>query len=78
MVILDADQAGRDGKSKLLKELYAGHNSNIIMLDAAVGRPSEEIEIEDIIGEDIVLEGISRDFGNSVRTKRSEPQGPTE
>ncbi len=30
------------------------------MLDEAVGRPGDEIEIEDIIEEEIVIEGVSR------------------
>ena len=62
-VVLDTDQAGRDRKNALLKELYAGYDSSIVMLDEAVGRPGDEIEIEDIIGEEIVVEGVSRILG---------------
>ena len=46
-----------------MKELYAGYDSSIVMLDEAVGRPGDEIEIEDIIGEEIVVEGVSRILG---------------
>ena len=63
LVILDADQAGRDRRGSLLRELYAGHDSRIILLDEAVGRTGEELEIEDIIGEEIVSEGVSRILG---------------
>ena len=62
-VVLDTDPAGRDRKNALLKELYAGYDSSIVMLDEAVGRPGDEIEIEDIIGEEIVVEGVSRILG---------------
>ena len=63
VVVLDTDQAGRDRGKSLLKELYAGHDSSIIMLDEAIGRPGEEIEIEDIIGEDILVDGVSNLLG---------------
>ena len=63
LIILDADQAGRDRRGSLLRELYAGHDSRIILLDEAVGRTGEELEIEDIIGEEIVSEGVSRILG---------------
>ena len=46
-----------------MKELYAGYDSSIIMLDEVIGRPGDEIEIEDIIGEEIVIEGVSRILG---------------
>ena len=63
VVILDTDQAGRDRGNSLMKELYAGYDSNIIMLDDATGRPGDEIEIEDIIGEEIIVQGVSRVLG---------------
>ena len=63
VVVLDTDQAGRNRKNSLMKELYAGYDSSIIMLDEVIGRPGDEIEIEDIIGEEIVIEGVSRILG---------------
>ena len=59
VVILDTDQAGRDRKNSLLRELYAGYDSSIVMLDDAIGRNGEEIEIEDIIGEEILVNAVS-------------------
>ena len=63
VVVLDTDQAGRQYRSNLLKELYAGHASGIVMLGDAIGRPSVHTEIEDVIGEAIVLEGVSLILG---------------
>ena len=63
VVVLDTDQAGRNRKNSLMKELYAGYDSSIIMLDEVIGRPGDEIEIEDIIGEEIVIAGVSRILG---------------
>ena len=63
VVVLDTDKAGRDRQTSLLKELYAGHDSSIVMLDGAIGRSGEEIEIEDIIGEEILVEGVSSLLG---------------
>ena len=66
VVTLDTDQAGRNRKNSLLKELYAGHDSSIVMLDEAIDRTGEEIEIEDIIGEEILVDGISGLFGTHL------------
>lgn len=63
VVILDTDQAGRDRKNSLLRELYAGHDSSIVMLDDAIGRTGAEIEIEDIIGEEIIVNEVSNLLG---------------
>ena len=64
VVILDTDQAGRDRKNSLLRELYAGHDSSIVMLDDAIGQTGKEIEIEDIIGEEILVKGVSNLLGS--------------
>ena len=66
VVILDTDQAGRDRKNSLLRELYAGHDSSIVMLDDAIGRTGEKIEIEDIIGEEILANEVSNIMGTSL------------
>lgn len=55
IILLDADEAGRVRRDALLKELYTGQNSHIVMLDDALGDPGAEVEIEDIIGEAIIL-----------------------
>ena len=60
IIVLDADQAGRERRNSLLKELYAGVGGSVIMLDESIGRPGEEIEMEDVIGEAIILEGLSK------------------
>ena len=66
VVILDTDQAGRERKNSLLRELYAGHDSSIVMLDDAIGRTGEEIEIEDIIGEEILVNQVSNLLGTPL------------
>ena len=65
VVILDTDQAGRSRRNSLLKELYTGHDSSIIMLDEAIGRSGDEIEVEDIVGEELVIQGLSKILGTS-------------
>src|SRR5258707_13743914 len=59
LVLLDGDEAGRVRRDALIKELYAEHLSAILMLDEAVGRGGTEIEVEDILGEIIVLPAVS-------------------
>ena len=52
MVLLDAGRAQREA---LGWKLCAGHDSGIVMLDDALNRPGEEVEIEDVPGEALIL-----------------------
>jgi energy-coupling factor transporter ATP-binding protein EcfA2 len=65
IVLLDGDEAGRVRRDALLKELYSSHGSAILMLDEALGRDGEHLEIEDIFGEEIILAAV-----NSVVNKK--------
>jgi len=55
LILLDSDEAGRVRRDALLKELYLGKDSNIVMLDEALQQPGATVEIEDILGEDVIL-----------------------
>jgi predicted ATP-dependent endonuclease of OLD family len=59
LVLLDGDEAGRARCLALIKELYVEHLPAILMLDEAIGRAGAEIEVEDILGEAIVLPAVS-------------------
>lgn len=63
LVLLDGDDAGRVRQTALLNELYASHGSAIVMLDDALGKPGEDVEVEDIIGEKILLHGVKSALG---------------
>lgn len=58
VVLPDGDDAGRARRDALVMELYAGHDSGIVMLDAVLNRPGQEVEIEDVLGETLLLEGL--------------------
>ena len=62
MVLLDDDEAGRARAGALVKELYRGHESVVLMISAAVPGCSE---IEDVVGEDAILAGLT-DLGVAV------------
>jgi hypothetical protein len=66
LVLLDGDAAGRVRRTALMKELYAGHETGIIMLDEVLGRPGDEVEIEDIIGEAIILPAVNAIIGKRL------------
>jgi hypothetical protein len=66
VVLLDGDDAGRARRDALIKELYTGHDSGIIMLDDALGRSGDAVEIEDILGEGIVPTALSKLIGKSL------------
>lgn len=58
VVLLDGDDAGRVRRDALLKELYLAHGSAILMLDEALGRSGDEVEIEDILGESMIMDAV--------------------
>jgi predicted ATPase len=66
LVLLDGDDAGRVRRDALMKEMYVGHESGIVMLDEALGRSGEEVEVEDILGEAIVLPAVKAVIGKSL------------
>ena len=53
VVLLDGDDAGRARRDALTKELYAGHEKAVLMLNDVL--KCEECETEDIIGEAAIL-----------------------
>jgi predicted ATPase len=59
LILLDADEAGRVRRDALLKELYLGQDSHIVMLDDALAQPGSTVEIEDIFGEAIILPALN-------------------
>ena len=62
LVLLDGDDAGRVRRDALMKELYVGHDSNVLMLDEVLNRAGQEVEIEDILGEEVLLAGFNAVF----------------
>ena len=66
LVLLDGDDAGRARQNSLLNDLYTAHSSGIVMLDDFVGRSGQEVEIEDLLGEDIILEGVEAILGRPL------------
>ena len=66
-VLLDGDEAGRARRNALMKELYADHNSGILMLDDVLKRPGQEVEIEDILGEALIMPGLKAVLGKALQ-----------
>ena len=69
LVLLDGDDAGRVRQNALLKELYSGYESNVLMLDQVLNCKGQKVEIEDILGEEVILEGFNLAFGNDAPLK---------
>lgn len=67
LVLLDGDDAGRVRRDALMKELYAGHDSAVLMLDEVLGRAGEEVEVEDVIGEEILLPAVKAVAGKAIK-----------
>ena len=67
LVLLDGDEAGRARRNALMKELYADHNSGILMLDDVLNQPGKEVEIEDILGEAFIILGLEAVLGKALQ-----------
>ncbi len=70
VVLLDGDDAGRARHDALMKELYAGHETAVLMLSDVLGR--EECEIEDIIGEATILPVVGELVEKKVALNQSD------
>lgn len=67
LVLLDGDEAGQARRNALMKELYANHNSGILMLDDVLNRSGQEVEIEDILGESLIIPGLEAVLGKALQ-----------
>lgn len=65
VVILDADDAGRVRKDALMKQLYQGHENAILMLGDIL--ELSECEVEDLLGEAVVLPALSEALGKEIK-----------
>ena len=72
IVLLDGDDAGRARKDALIKELYVGHNASIVMLDDVLNRPAQEVEIEDILGEELIISGLQAVINTVLQLNQGE------
>jgi len=67
LVFLDGDQAARARRDALIKELYAENRTAILMLDDALGQTGAHVEIEDILGENILLPAVNSVLGKELK-----------
>ena len=72
VVLLDGDDAGRARRDALIKELYVDHNSGIVMLDDVLRRSGQEVEIEDILGEALVIPGLKAVLGKALQLDQAD------
>ena len=63
LVLLDGDEAGRTRADALQKELYAGHEGAVLMLDSIFAAGSE---IEDVIGHELILSSLADVLGRTI------------
>lgn len=70
LVLLDGDDAGRARRDALMKELFAGKERGVLMLSDVLGLP--ECEIEDILGEAVLLPEVSELVGKRIQMNSSD------
>jgi len=75
VILLDADDAGRVRKDALLKSLYSGHENAILMLGDILGM--KDSEIEDLLGEDVVMPAVSKMLGIDISLTDADRKKPT-
>lgn len=72
IVLLDGDDAGRVRRDALMKELYSGHETAVLMLDSTLKLGGEEVEIEDLLGEDILMPAVTSLVGKSLKLNNTD------
>jgi hypothetical protein len=77
LILLDADDAGTVRRNALLKELYLGHDSHIVMLDEVLGRPGLTTAVEDILGETIVLPAVNASLPKALALNADDRKTPS-
>ncbi len=74
VILLDTDDAANTRQQSLLKELHAGKQTGFILLGEVLGLP--ECDIENIVGENLILPAVSRVAGKQISITSAEA-GPT-
>ena len=64
LVLLDGDDAGRANRNALMKELYSGIEQGVLMLPVVLHK--DDCEIEDLIGETVLLPTLSQILGAEI------------
>ena len=64
LVLLDGDEAGRARGNALMKELYFGNEQAVLMLPVVLHK--DDCEIEDLIGETVILPALSQMLGVEI------------
>ncbi len=72
LIVLDGDEAGRIRKDALMRELYVNHESSILMLDEVLNKVGQEVEIEDIIGEETIVEALEVVLGGAIKLESAD------
>lgn len=65
VVLLDGDHAGRVRRDALMKELYSEHENAVLMLSDVLN--IEECEIEDVLGEDVLIPAAKSVLGSKLQ-----------
>lgn len=73
LVLLDADEAGRVRRDALMKELYVGYAQGILLLDEVIDQVN--CEIEDVVGEDVLLPLVWRVVGREFSLNATDEDG---
>lgn len=66
-ILLDGDAAGRGRQKSLMKNLYTGLDSKVLMLDEVLNHSGQEVDVEDILSEAVLLEGLKSVIGKSFQ-----------
>ena len=70
VVLLDGDEAGRARGDALMKKLYSGHESTVLLLDWVFGQ--DDYEIEDIVGEETMLPHLNKIVESNIALNKDD------
>ena len=72
LILLDGDTAGQARRDALMRELYVGYSTGILMLDDILDRVGQEVEIEDIMDEQLFLAGVKAVLGRALQLNQAD------
>lgn len=75
LILLDGDDAGRVRRDSLMNDLYARNDNSILMLDDVLDRAGQEVEIEDILGESIIMPAFEVEVSRDIKLNAADREG---
>lgn len=75
VILLDDDEAGRNRGRALLRNLFGDRTSAVLMLGNILGIDDRDVEMEDIVGESMILKSLREALGIVIEIDEEDRRG---